>query len=180
MPRPLLPVSLFVAGMAAAPLAGAQAIPPAQPPGPHVQPLATPDVIDAISQAGAFEVQEGRLAARRAQSGAVRAAAQAMVRDHARIAGRLAAAVRREGLPAPRPPGLGLGQHQALQQLQGLSGAAFDRAYVDAQIRLQARLLAQMQAYEQTDEPGPVRRTAHELTPVIARDLAMFRRLHTS
>ena len=180
MPRPLLRVSLFVTAMAAASFASAQAIPPAQPPGPHVQPLATPDLIAAISQADEFEAQEGRLAARHARSDAVRAAARTMVRDHARRVRRLAAAVRRAGLPAPRPPGLGLGQHQALQQLQGLSGVAFDRAYVGAQTRAQARLLAQMRAYEQTGEAGPVRRAVSELTPVVARDLAMFRRLQAS
>ena len=166
--RPLLLFSLIGAGLAAS-IACAQPSPPSEPPGPHAQPLPTPDFIIAVAQADEFELVEGRLAESHAWSRKVRNAAAEMVRDEALGEEHLRGAVMQAGLPAPRAPGLDIGQHQALQRLKTVSGPAFDREYVASQLRLDARLLDQIRAYRQHDGRGPLRRVSARMTAVVVR-----------
>ena len=154
----------------------AQRLPPAEPPGPHAQPLPSPDFVAAASQSDQFEREEGRLAAMRALDGRVRALASAMVREHARSTRLVQAAARRSGLPSP-PPGLDLGQQQEAEALKATTGPAFDHAYVDQQVRAHLRALSLMTSYIQSGPPGPLRQAALQIRPIVSRHLAAFERL---
>lgn len=78
--------------------------------------------------AGLAEVQMGNLALKNARSADVKAFAQRMVSDHSRSNAELSQLVTAKGLALPAELA---GKHQqALEHLQTLSGAEFDKAYM--------------------------------------------------
>lgn len=78
------------------------------------------------SSDGAAEVEMGQLATQKAQSAKTREFAQQMVKDHSRANKDLAAlAQRKHGTVAKQPPST-----EAMDKLQSLSGADFDKAYL--------------------------------------------------
>jgi putative membrane protein len=81
---------------------------------------------------GMAEVELGKLAESKAQSDRVKAFARRMVEDHGKANDRLAALAKDAG---SAPPSELDSEHQAIRKrLEGLSGIAFDRAYIDAQV----------------------------------------------
>lgn len=90
------------------------------------------DFVMAAAQSDRYEVMAGYLAVVQAQDPRVRSFAEAMIRDHMRLANDLRDAASTAGLP---PPGSGMSSDQAalLSGLQGLRGAEFDKAYARQQ-----------------------------------------------
>jgi putative membrane protein len=79
--------------------------------------------------AGLYEVQAGNLALQKAESAGVRAFAQRMVTDHGKANAELAQLATVKGLVLPAELE---GEHEkALEHLNTLSGAAFDRGYME-------------------------------------------------
>ncbi len=93
---------------------------------------ASPQDKEWISQAGMAglaEVQMGNLALQKAQSADVKAFAQRMVTDHTTANEELVQLTTAKGLTLPAQLA---GEHQAgLEHLTGLSGAEFDKAYME-------------------------------------------------
>jgi len=101
---------------------------------PHSQnasPLDKRFVMDA-SQAGIAEVDAGRMAVQKASSADIRAFAQKMVDDHSKANLELASAANKAGLTPARETDAA--HKSAADTLSGLSGNAFDRAYVNMQL----------------------------------------------
>ena len=53
----------------------------------------------------------------------------------------------------------------AMSRLNSAQGAEFDKAYADAQVRLQTAAVAQFGAYSENGKSGPLRRYAQEVFP---------------
>jgi putative membrane protein len=91
----------------------------------------TPEDKEFVSKAGMgglFEVQAGQLALSKGASADVRAFAQRMVTDHGKANAELAQLAVTKGLALPTELG---GTHEsAFEHLDGLSGAEFDKAYM--------------------------------------------------
>lgn len=87
--------------------------------------------------AGQIDVAAGRQALAKSKDKAVRAFAEAMVRDHAAVNEQALALVKKLGVtPAPNPTSASLqaGAEAKHRELAALDGAAFDRAYVQNEI----------------------------------------------
>jgi putative membrane protein len=128
-----------LAALLALPLpAGAQA-PPAggQPamPDPGVPKLSPGDRNFAHDAAigGMAEVELGKLAAAKAQDEGVKSFARQMIEDHGKSNQQLAAIV--NDAEGTLPTELDQEHKDVQKSLSGLSGAAFDRAYMDAQVK---------------------------------------------
>jgi putative membrane protein len=103
----------------------------AQPPPDH------PNTVDQlfVRQAaigGMAEVELGKLAAQRAQSDAVKEFARQMTKDHGDANERLMKLARSHEVPLPKEPDAD--QKAVRAQLERLNGAAFDVAYMSAQV----------------------------------------------
>jgi len=85
-----------------------------------------------VGMGNAGEVDAGRLADGKATNASVKAFARLMVQDHSSAAPRLAAAARPLGLAVPTEPDSD--QRITRARLEGLQGAAFDSAYLQAQL----------------------------------------------
>jgi putative membrane protein len=79
---------------------------------------------------GMAEVELGQLAAGKASSDAVKQFAQRMVTDHSKANGELKTLVQRKGLTLPTE--LDAKHKQTRDTLAAMSGALFDRSYMDA------------------------------------------------
>ncbi len=81
---------------------------------------------------GAFEIRSSELALNKAESAEVKDFAQMMVRDHGKANRELMTLAKEMG--AELPKALDNKHSQAIQKLGGLSGPAFDRMYIQAQL----------------------------------------------
>lgn len=81
---------------------------------------------------GMAEVELGRLAAQKATNPEVKRFAQMMVADHTKNNEELKAAAAKKGVTLPT--GLDSAHQSMMQRLQGLTGAEFDRAYMEGQV----------------------------------------------
>ena len=162
--------------VAAGGVVGAQPLPPSEPPGLHAQGLGAPDFLIAETQSDQFEVQEGRLAAERATSPRIRELARTMIRDHGKSARTISAAAHGEDLPTSSP-GLDLDQQAMFARLKAAHGPEFDRLYVDQQVRAHEKTLSALSSFAKNGRPGPLRRAAVRIRPVVRRHLALFERL---
>jgi putative membrane protein len=94
---------------------------------------APPEVASFMEEAamgGMAEVELGKLAERRAANPKVKQFGKRMVTDHSKVNAQLKQLAARKGVTLPKDIG---SEHEALRtKLSGLSGADFDKAYIDA------------------------------------------------
>jgi len=137
---------------------------------------ATPtDARGYIAMAGAgdqFEIQSSQLALTRSRNDAVRRFAQMMTSDHNQTTQQLAAAATAAGLTPP-PPMLMPMQQDMLAQLQGLSGADFDRAYAGMQVQAHQMALALHQNYAVSGDTAQLRPVAKATAALVKQHLQM-------
>lgn len=109
-----------------------------------------------------FEIESSRLALDRARNPEVRRFARQMIRDHNVATRRMAAVVRRSGVPMP-PPAL-IPRHQ--QMLATVQGAAdFDAAYMSAQVMAHQESIALFTAYGTNGDVPPQAKFARATLP---------------
>jgi putative membrane protein len=129
----------------------------------------------AAAVGGMAEVEAGRLAARTTSNPAVRQFGERMVQDHSQANKHLAdlAAAARISLPSELDA-----EHRATQQqLSRLQGAAFDHAYILAQV-VDHQQTAQLLEYEiGSGEAQGLKSFASETLPVVLEHLALAQRI---
>lgn len=117
------------------------AVPPAAetpPPAGTTMALSAPEITEVLSTSDSAEILPSKLALEKAQNPAVKAYAQRMIKDHGMLEDSLHAMMRRQNItPAPSPLSNQLESQteSAMQRLQGLSGAEFDRAYMQVMVQ---------------------------------------------
>jgi putative membrane protein len=138
-------------------------------------PAAAPNNADRLfvllfGQGGLGEVELARLAGAKSGRADVKEFAQRMQDDHVKANGRLEKAARQAGLAAPAQPGPD--QQAVKQRLAALSGAAFDQAYLRAQLvdnQVTAQLL---QWHMGAGQVAPLQQMVSETLPTVLDHLA--------
>lgn len=143
---------------------------------PATAPMSAPDFVTAAGQSDQFEIQEGQLAEQMGSPVVKRFGAR-MVRDHTKTTAALMRAVQRSGMEPPPPPPLRPDQEAMLAQLQGLSGPAFDRAYVAQQIQSHQEALTLQSSYAQSGDASAIRAAARSAVPIVRMHLRMAQRM---
>jgi putative membrane protein len=122
------------------------------------------------AQGGVTEVTLGKLALNRAQSADVKQFGRRMVTDHSAANAKLAQVARIKGIALPKSPDKE--QKGVINRLSRLSGAAFDRAYMQDMVKDHTKDVAEFQK-ESTkardtdvkafaaDSPDPARAPGH-------------------
>lgn len=164
-------------GLAAVALAQPAPSMSAPPPGATSKALPTPDFLTAAAQSDAFEVKEGHMAQMHGHNPRVRALGAMMVSAHTQSTMMMKAAAHRAGLPPMGPPGMNPDQQQMVDALGAAHGGAFDRMYVDQQLKAHHMTLGVMSAYVANGPAGPVRATAAKIVPVVKTHIAKFEAL---
>lgn len=157
----------------------AETAPPAPgtvPPGSGTATLSTPQIVEALSASDSAEIRPSQLAMQKSQNAEVKAYAQRMITDHGMLEDSLHALERQQNItPAPSPLSQQIdSQTQSmLQQLQGLSGAAFDQAYMQAMVQSHQAALNAVDTQLLPSAQDPQLRTAlqQKVRPIIVAHL---------
>ena len=126
---------------------------------------------------GMAEVETGQLAQAKGNSPAVREFGEMMVRDHTKANDKLKQIAGRQNIELPTEPDA---QHKAKkQQLEAASGAAFDSAYMQAQVadHEATELLLKQEIESGTD--AEAKAWAREALPTVTAHLTRARQLAT-
>ena len=124
---------------------------------------------------GAAEVQAGKLAQQKASSADVKQFGQQMVTDHTNANKQLAAASQNAGLT---PPTTMLPKHQQeVQQLMGMSGAAFDKAYMAAMVKDHTEMVQLFQQQARSGQAESLKQVAAQTLPVLQQHLTMAKQV---
>ena len=117
------------------------------------------NILAHIATGDSLEVEIGRLATEQAQSDDVKAVADKIVRDHSANRDEALRLAQQEQLALAPPPADTSEAHatNVLQQLQGLQGEAFDRAFVQQQIEHHQNEVRNLTTIQATVEDPEVR-----------------------
>jgi putative membrane protein len=143
----------------------------AQPPAMTQQAaMSAADFIQTVAASDAFEIQSSELAAQRAARQDVKDLAAMMVTAHRQTTQELTQLTSANNLPAPTPQ-LSALQQTSLSNLRNQSGAAFDDAYLDAQVAAHENGVRAFEQYAANGEAGPLRDWAQRTLPTLREHL---------
>jgi putative membrane protein len=117
---------------------------------------------------GQTEIRLGRLASERATSPEVKQFAQKMVQDHTEAANQLQQLVRSENLQIDAPQADA--SNDVYERLSKLSGAEFDREYIDAMVGDHEEAVNGLERHTDSDNAS-VKQFASSTLPVVRRHL---------
>ena len=124
---------------------------------------------------GRAEVELGRIAAQRASNPEVKQFAERMVKDHEAANQQLVAAAR-EPKKTKEPPADEEAQAK-MRELQGLSGAKFDQAYMRTMVEDHVKAVDLFQREAKDGKEAEVRKLAETILPTLQEHLKMARQV---
>jgi putative membrane protein len=132
---------------------------------------------NAAAASDTFEIESSKLALTNGSSASVKSFAQKMIDAHTASTAKLKTAAG-SASPAITPdPTLNAEQQQKLDQMKGLTGTAFDQAYIAAQSAGHQQTLDTLKAYAATGESAPLKTFATGLIPTVTAHLNMTKAL---
>lgn len=127
--------------------------------------------MDKAAQGGLAEVQLGQLAEQKASSQSVKDFGQRMVTDHTKANDQLKSLAAGDGVTLPASMNA---KDQALyNKLSGMSGAAFDRAYMNAMVRDHKMDIADFQKESNVSQNDGVKSFASSTLPTLHEHLQL-------
>ncbi|HVV92228.1 MAG TPA: DUF4142 domain-containing protein [Hyphomicrobiales bacterium] len=142
------------------------------------KPLTAQRFARAAAQGGMFEVQSSQAALQKSQNDEVKKFAQRMIDDHGKANDELQQLAEGEHLKIP--PDLNKRNQAQLDQLQGLSGAAFDAEYLKDQRRAHRQAIHLFQRYADTGTDHSLQDWAKKTLPTLREHQAMLRKIKKS
>jgi putative membrane protein len=125
------------------------------------------------AQGGMAEAQMGRLAAERGSNPAVKQFGQQMVDDHSKANNELTQLAARKNIQLPQE--MTSEQKSTMDKLSKLSGAEFDREYVDAMVKDHEHDVEDFQIQANKGNDADVKAFAAKTLPVLQKRLQMIR-----
>ena len=138
--------------------------------------VTTPDFVKMAAQSDEFEIKAGRLA-EKIGSPELRKFGMLMVRDHTKTTEGLHDALKKAGMAVPPPPAMTAEQQAMASKLAGLSGKAFDHAYLEQAVASHKKALALHEAYDKSGNSAPIVAASKEATPIVRAHLQMAERM---
>jgi putative membrane protein len=133
------------------------------------------DFLQQAAQGGMAEVELGKLAAEKAQNAEVKRFGAMMAADHGRANAEMSGLAAKKEMPMPTTVSAA---HQATAaQLRGLSGAEFDRAYVNAMVAAHEKDVAMFREQSATNADPDVKAFAARTLPVLEKHLEAVKAL---
>ena len=127
-----------------------------------------------------FEIQSGQMALQKSQNELVRSYATRAIKEYSENAQNLAKNRAEAGVTMAPDEEVRKIADDAMTRLNALSGAEFDTAYADTQLRVQRAASAQYGAYSQNGNDGSLRRHAERMWPEIKEMLEAAQKLQGS
>jgi putative membrane protein len=124
---------------------------------------------------GMTEVELGRLAVQKASNEKVKQFGQKMVDDHSKANDALKAAAGQEGIELPADTSAK--NKKLADKLSGLSGAEFDKAYMDAMVKYHVEDVKEFEKASSAPGDSPVKSFASTTLPTLKGHLEMAREI---
>jgi putative membrane protein len=134
------------------------------------------DFVNKAAASNLFEIQSSQLALQKSQNNRVREFAQRMVQDHTAAGDRLKAAAQAQNVR----DNLDQQHASALQQLQGASGADFDRRYVQHQLTGHEETVGLFDHFAQNGDHPQLKQFAQQTLPSLREHLQMAQQLRSA
>jgi putative membrane protein len=134
------------------------------------------DFMTEAAAGGMAEVELGKLASTKAQNADVKKFAQMMVADHTKANTELKTLAGGKG--ATLPTELDAAHKSTMTELQGLSGAAFDKAYIAGQLADHEKTVKLFQTEAQSGTDADIKAFATKNLPTLQSHLEMVRNLN--
>jgi putative membrane protein len=174
-------LSVLLASPAAAQIGNPAGVAPGTPqsapgvPAPHY-PNTEDRLFARLAAAGGMaEVDFGKLAEQKAQSGEVKGFARRMADDHAKANGQLADLAKQANIPLPTELDP---DHKAMRvELDKLSGAEFDKVYMRGQVVDHQKTVVLLQWEIALGQDGDLQRFAAQTLPIVLEHLQMAQNL---
>jgi len=123
------------------------------------------------AQGGLAEVELGRLATQKAESQDVKNFGQRMVDDHSKANDQLKSIASQKGITLPTDTDA---KHKAeMQRLQALSGAAFDKAYMQSMSKDHHKDVAEFQKESNSGKDTEIKNFAAQTLPTLQEHMRM-------
>lgn len=132
--------------------------------------------IHTVGIANTFEIQSSQLALQKTDNADVKQFAQQMIDDHTKAGAKLAGITKHDQLPAP-PTQLDSKHKKIMGSLQDKSGAAFDRAYIQAQTKAHHEAVNLFAKYGRSGENSDLKQFASTTLPTLQSHLQHVERL---
>jgi putative membrane protein len=127
------------------------------------------------AEANRGEIELGRLAEQNSQDPQVRAFGERMVKDHTQLDQQLTMAARNMGVTLPTSPSKK--DKATMDKLQGLSGAAFDKAYVRDMVKDHRKDIHEFEHEAKDAHSAEVRQLAGGALPTLREHLQLAENL---
>jgi putative membrane protein len=127
-------------------------------------------------EGGDAEVQLGQLAQQKSQSNDVKQFAQKMVSDHSQMADKWFKPVAKQ-LGISEPKGPSKKDKKEIEKLQGLSGDAFDRAYIEMMVKDHKQDLKEFKDEAQAAQNPTLKQIAERGSNIISQHLQLIEQI---
>ncbi|MBR8840202.1 MAG: DUF4142 domain-containing protein [Stigonema ocellatum SAG 48.90 = DSM 106950] len=134
--------------------------------------------ITQAAEGGLAEVQLGELASQRGSSDAVKQFGQRMVQDHTQANNQLQQLAAQKNVTLPK--GIGKENQKVKQKLSKLSGASFDRAYINDMVQDHTKDVSSFQRQAQQAQDPDLKAFATQTLPILQEHLQMARSIANS
>lgn len=126
---------------------------------------------------GMEEVQLGQLAAQKAMDPEVKNFGQHMVDDHSKANSQLLQLAAQKGVTPPTT--LSADKQKDMDKLNSLSGAAFDKAYIDMMVKDHKKDVAEFQKQAKNGKDADLKSFAATTLPTLQNHLKMVQDIHS-
>jgi len=123
------------------------------------------DFVAEAAQGGLSEVKLGQLAQSKAQSESVKSFANKMITDHTKANDELKVVAQKKGLTVPTD--VSSEQQKTYDDLAKLSGAEFDKAYMDTMVKDHDEDVAVFQKQAKSGKDKDIKNFAHKVLPTL-------------
>jgi putative membrane protein len=126
-------------------------------------------------QGGMAEVQLGQLTLEKSNNEQVKQFAQRMIDDHTKLADQMKPVAQQIGVPVPTE--VSKKDKKTMASLQGLSGGAYDQAYIKDMVKDHKQDLSEFQMEASSGQDQTVRDAANQGSQIIAQHLQLIQQI---
>lgn len=145
----------------------------------HAETTRAASFVPLASSANLFEIESSQLALQRSQSVPVKEFANRMVTDHNLAAAKMKQALSEAKIPAP-PETLNAKDQVVLDNLKIAKGAAFNKAYIEAQYNAHLEAVNLFGAYAKNGDNAQLKALASDLLPTLQGHLDHVTKLRSA
>lgn len=131
-------------------------------------PMSGQDFADTMAASDAYEIAGGKLAQQKATTDALKDFGKEMVEDHTKSTDKLKTAGGKASPAIAPKPAMTAAQQADLKTLQAASGAAFDTAYKQQQVRAHEQALTALRAYAGSGDVPQLRDFARDAQDMVS------------